>query len=112
MDACEILHAASECIGDRAKDRDLPDGERSMLRAVVAFEALTKIRMTETQGWLFMAVLKLSRATAGRHRADDWIDLCGYGALAGESAERDNQSPRSLQDAIVEIRLAAAELDE
>lgn len=112
MDACEILHAASECIGDRAKDRDLPDGERTMARTIAAFEALTKVKISEPQGWLFMVILKAARATAGRHRADDWIDLCGYGALAGESVERANNSPRALHAAIAEIRLAAAELDE
>lgn len=30
MDAGEILQTAVECIGDRASQRDMPDGERSM----------------------------------------------------------------------------------
>jgi len=112
MDACEILHAASECIGDRAKDRDLPDGERTMRRIVGTFEQLTSIRITETQGWLFMAIVKLARATAGRHRLDDFIDGASYMALAGECADRLSNTPRAVHAAIAEIRLAAAELDE
>lgn len=62
MDACEILHTAEVCIGDRASSRDLPDGERSMARTVAAFNALTGHRLSERDGWLFMVALKAARA--------------------------------------------------
>lgn len=90
MDACEILHTAEICIGDRAASRDLPDGERSMARTVAAFNALTGHRLSERDGWLFMVALKAARAATpgGRHNADDYVDMCAYAALTGECAER------------------------
>ena len=94
MDACEILHTAQVAIGDRASQRDLPDGERTMVRIIGAFEQLTRVCLTEQQGWLFMCMVKAARATAGAHRLDDYIDLAGYAALAGESAERETESGR------------------
>lgn len=86
MTAVEILQACISDIDERAAVRDLPEGERSMARAVAAFNALTGAELTETQGWLFMAVVKAARATAGCEHPDDWTDLAAYAALAGESA--------------------------
>lgn len=86
MNAKDILTACIQDIDDRAQVRDMPEGERSMARCVAAFNALTGASLTETQGWLFMAVLKASRATAGAYHADDWQDMAAYVALAGESA--------------------------
>jgi hypothetical protein len=31
-----------------------------------------------------MVALKLARATAGRQNPDDWVDACGYSALASQ----------------------------
>jgi hypothetical protein len=85
--APDILQSGIDAMAQRAAVRDLPGGERSMRRAVLAFSALTGLEMTETQGWLFMAVLKLARATAGAHHLDDYCDMAAYAALAGEAAE-------------------------
>ena len=92
MCATEILHTASECIGDRAKQRDQKNGERSMARAVWAFNDLTGSSLSPRDGWLFMAILKAARATTpnGRHNADDYVDGAAYFALAGEQAEQDH----------------------
>lgn len=84
-DAPQILAAAAEAIANRAASRDLP-AERSMARTVAAFNTLTGHILTETQGWLFMAVLKAARSTAGKTEIDDYIDGASYFALAGESA--------------------------
>lgn len=83
--AIDILIEAADCIGERADQRDTPGGERSMLRAVLTFNALTGHELTEREGWVMMAVLKLARAQAGRHVLDDYIDGAAYIALAGES---------------------------
>ena len=90
MDAPEILHSAAECITDRGAQCDQPNGERSMGRAVAAFNALTGHHLSERDGWLFMVALKAARAAtpSGRHNADDYVDGAAYMALAGESAER------------------------
>lgn len=89
MDATEILHSAIVCITDRGAQRDQPNGERSMGRAVGAFNALTGHQLTERDGWLFMVALKAARAATigGRHNADDYVDGAAYMALAGECAE-------------------------
>jgi len=55
-----------------------------MARAVTTFNSLTGHKLTEREGWVFMAILKLSRAQAGRHVMDDYIDGAAYMALAGE----------------------------
>lgn len=88
MEAPKILGRAADCIGDRAAERD-SDSERSMAKTVAAFNALTGASLTETQGWTFMAVLKLARASQGRFQMDDYIDGAAYIGLAGESASRD-----------------------
>ena len=84
IDAPAILRKAAQTIDDRAADRDLP-AERSMARAVGAFNTLTGQSLTITQGWLFMAVLKLARATAGKFNPDDQMDAAAYVALALEN---------------------------
>lgn len=83
--APDILQEAAKDIEQRAKERDLPC-ERSMERTVEAFNALTGHDLTETEGWLFMALLKIARATAGSFQQDDLKDCAAYAALALESA--------------------------
>jgi hypothetical protein len=34
-----------------------------------------------------MVLLKLARTKAGQHNVDDYIDACGYSAIAGEFNE-------------------------
>jgi len=36
---------------------------------------------------LMMALLKIGRTKCGSHNVDDYVDLIGYGAVAGELAE-------------------------
>lgn len=84
MDASSLLHEAAQTIEDRASERDLL-AERSMKRAVDAFNTLTGLSLSETQGWLFMAILKLSRATVGKHNPDDLLDAAAYVALTLEA---------------------------
>lgn len=86
MNATEILRDAADIIEQRAIIRDLPDGERSMCRAVKMFNAAKGYGLSEFDGWIFMCCLKISRATAGNTHPDDFMDLAGYAALAGESA--------------------------
>jgi len=86
MLATAILHETAKLIEDRAAERDL-EQERSMERAVTAYNALQTrcgANLTEADGWLFMVCLKLSRATAGQFRLDDWMDAAAYCALTAE----------------------------
>lgn len=86
MSAQAILKHAGKAIDDRARERDRPQGERSMLAAVQAFNAITGHRLTEQDGWMFMVMLKASRAQGGDFRLDDFVDGAAYFALAGEAA--------------------------
>lgn len=86
--APDILQRAAKHMQDRAAARDQAGGERSMRRTVDAFNALTGHNVSERDGWLFMAVLKMARATTTPTGApDDYEDLAAYAALAGESAQ-------------------------
>ncbi len=83
--ATDILQEATECLTDRAIERDREGGERSMRAAVEAFNALTGHKLTEVDGWSFMLVLKLARSQGGCFKLDDYIDMAAYAALAGEA---------------------------
>lgn len=86
MNANQHLQAAIDCLAERGKQYDNPEGERSMEAAVAAFEAVTGHSLTVTQGWLFMALLKAVRTQQGDYKADSFVDGAAYFALAGESA--------------------------
>lgn len=88
MNAIDILNHAADHMRDRAKTYDKPEGERSMAATVSAFNAVTGHNLTETQGWLIMAILKMVRSQQGAHKADNFEDLTAYSALAGESSAR------------------------
>ncbi|NQY57714.1 MAG: hypothetical protein HRT86_14745 [Ilumatobacteraceae bacterium] len=75
---------------DRADERD-NEGERSMKACVNAFNALYGTNLTETQGWMFMLFLKMSRANGGSFQRDDYVDLSAYAALAGECAAKESE---------------------
>lgn len=91
--AHSILQAASKHMQDRATTYDKPAGERSMGATVEAFRAITGHRLTEEQGWLFMALLKAVRSQQGEFRADSYEDGAAYFALAGEAAHS-NRKPK------------------
>lgn len=88
MKATEVLAAAAATLEQRGAERDLPDGERSMARAVEAFNELTQLDLSERDGWVLLLCLKLSRGYGGKPCADDWLDAVGYAALTAESAAK------------------------
>ena len=57
-----------------------------MPAVVAAFNALSGHAITEQQGWLFMALVKIKRAQTGKPDADHYVDGANYFALAGEAA--------------------------
>lgn len=90
--AADYLRQAAEVIEQRGTLRDTPEGERSMARAVEAYTALVGETMgSELQGWVFMCVLKLARATAGKPHIDDAVDLSGYAALMAECLAKEEE---------------------
>jgi ketol-acid reductoisomerase len=89
-DACPsasaIVKRALGHMEDRAQAYDAPSGERSMGRAVEAFNTITGKKLSEEQGWLFMVLLKAVRSQQGKHREDNYEDGAAYFALMGEAA--------------------------
>lgn len=86
MNAVEIGQEAVRTIDNRGPERDLPDGERSMRRAVQVFNAMRNQNLTEEDGWWFMVALKAARAMGGKFKLDDYVDGSAYVMLAGECA--------------------------
>jgi hypothetical protein len=94
-----LLRQAADVIDERGRQRDTAGGERSMKRAVEMFNVMSGgCVLTELDGWLFMCVLKMSRATAGRFHLDDFTDLAGYAALAAECGIRENAPAERAPD--------------
>jgi hypothetical protein len=62
--APELLGRAAMHMHDRASTYDTPSGERSMGKTVAAFNAVTGRDLTESEGWLLMALLKQVRLFA------------------------------------------------
>lgn len=89
--AVEILQRGAQHIADRAASRDTPQGERSMKKAVDAFNAIFGHNLSERQGWQFMEILKIARSSNGGHNPDDYEDAAAYAALAGECADAEQK---------------------
>lgn len=86
MNAADILKKAAGHMADRAATYDKPEGERSMGRAVEAFNAITGRDLSESEGWLLLQVLKSARLfTRPGYHADSAEDSVAYAALVAEA---------------------------
>lgn len=87
MKAPELLHKAASIMEERGKEYDKPEGERSMAKAVQAFSIITGVRISESEGWLFMQILKDVRQwqNPDRFHADSAEDCIAYSALKAEA---------------------------
>jgi hypothetical protein len=94
--AHHILNAGIGHMENRAITYDAPGGERSMSATVIAFNAISRNALTEEQGWLFMELLKCSRAEQGEFKLDNYEDGAAYAALKGEAAYRERVQRISL----------------
>lgn len=86
MKAPELLNKAAGHMADRASTYDKPEGERSMGRAVAAFNAITGRDLSESEGWLLLQVLKdvRDRQRPAAHQ-DSLEDCIAYAALKAEA---------------------------
>ncbi|WP_444893418.1 hypothetical protein ACJJIE_02465 [Microbulbifer sp. TRSA001] len=83
-----FLEKGAQHMRDRAEQRDSEGGERTMAKTVSAFNALYGTSLTEEEGWMFMVLLKQSRASCGVFVPDDYEDGSAYFGLAGEAAAK------------------------
>ena len=84
--AQDLLHRAADLMDKRGKQYDQPSGERSMQATVTAFNAISGYSLTEADGFLLMALLKMVRDQQREtpHR-DSIEDLVAYASLYGEA---------------------------
>lgn len=86
-----LLEDGLKVLSERGKQYD-PAGksERSMEKIVAAFALITGKKLTEAEGWMFMAVLKQVRSfqRPGFH-ADSAQDFVCYSALYGEAKAKE-----------------------
>lgn len=84
--APELLGRAAAHMHARSATYDAPDGERSMGKAVTAFNAITGHALIESEGWLLLQVLKDVRLfTRSEYHADSAEDCIAYAALKAEA---------------------------
>jgi hypothetical protein len=86
VQAPELLGRAARHMHDRASTYDSPGGERSMGKAVAAFNAITGHTLSESEGWLLLQVLKDVRLfTRSAYHADSAEDCIAFAALKAEA---------------------------
>ena len=98
--AQDLLHRAASLMDERGKQYDQPSGERSMAAAVTAFNAISGYHLTEADGFLLMAILKMVRDQQREtpHR-DSIEDLVAYASLYGEARlHGEAQKQKLMQD--------------
>ncbi|WP_075881483.1 DUF6378 domain-containing protein [Vreelandella massiliensis] len=100
LHANDIVQRAAMHMHNRASTYDKPGGERSMAKTVAMFNTLADADLTEEDGWMFMAILKVVRSQQGDFRLDNYEDGCAYFALAAEAgAVARNYKHSELPDA-------------
>lgn len=86
--ATALLNKAARIMEERGEQYDSPEGERSMGRAVIAFNAITGCDLTESEGWLLLQLLKDVRDRQRTEPHQDSLEDCiAYAALKAEAVE-------------------------
>lgn len=86
MVRAEVLRKAEELInGDRQKAY----GDASVLhrRIALMWSAYLSKDVSAKDVMAMMALLKISRTAGGAGTVDNWVDACGYAALAAEQED-------------------------
>lgn len=103
--AVDFLKVAGEHMAARGVEYDKRGGERSVARAVAAFNVITGRAdtpgraLTESEGWLLLQVLKDVRQwTSPHYHKDSAEDCVAYSALKAESLEREQEENAAWQE--------------
>ena len=85
-EATKFLSEAAKTMKERGKTYDKSNKERSMKSTVDAFNAITGNKMTESEGWLLLVLLKQVRQfSKEEYHEDSALDGVAYSALLAES---------------------------
>lgn len=88
MKAEDICKKAAELVGG---DRAVTHGDKieNHWNIAALWSAYLGVEISARQVALMLALLKIARTKTGAHNPDDYVDLCGYGSIAGEIADED-----------------------
>lgn len=83
MKTSEILQTAEKLVNG---NRDRTHGDKAVNHKNIAslWSSYLEVKITAKDVAILMVLLKLARTKAGEHNIDDYIDACGYSAIAGE----------------------------
>lgn len=87
--AITILHEAADLVGGERRET-YGDPDVSFWDVALLWTAFLGITITAEKAALMMVLLKIARTKAGAHQPDNYVDMAGYAALAGEVAGRGN----------------------
>ena len=88
MKPSEILQSATDTITDRGLSYGHPAD--NMSHTAMLLSAYLQMPIHDYQVAGIMVLVKLARTNQSAQHIDNWIDLCSYGALAGQLATEEN----------------------
>lgn len=108
MKSTEFLQAAIEVQAERGKQYDKPSGERSMAATVSAFNCITGSMLEESDGWMFLGLLKLVRQSQNpeKYHHDSALDFVAYASLYAEAAS-EQCGQKEAQQAEASLHIAS-----
>ena len=84
MRADELLATAGDTI--RVRNHTHGDSKDNMRRTAMLLSAYLETPIHDYQVAIIMQLVKISRTQESPYVLDHWLDLLGYGAIAGELA--------------------------
>lgn len=102
MKSTEFLQAAIDVQAERGKQYDKPSGERSMAATVSAFNCITGSMLEESDGWMFLGLLKLVRQSQNpeQYHHDSALDFVAYASLYAEAASEQCGQKEAQKEAV------------
>ena len=101
MNTTKILEQTKKLVSTDREDKhgDKVENHENIARLWTGYiQNKTKLRISLLPEDVanLMALLKIARTQAGHHNIDDYVDACGYSAIAGEIAEKRTEISATL----------------
>ena len=87
MNTYEILETSLNLVSGNRNDTH-GDKLRNHQNIADLWSAYLSIEISPMQVATLMVLLKVARTKEGSHNIDDYVDACGYAAIAGDIAEQ------------------------
>jgi|TARA_X000001382_G_scaffold26517_2_gene17016 hypothetical protein len=96
MNTTEILETTKNLVSNDRNDKhgDKLENHQNIARLWTSYiqnKTSTDLIILPEDVANLMALLKIARTQAGQHNIDDYVDACGYSAIAGEIAQRKSE---------------------